>query len=178
MAITAELDPIVADLGDSLDECESALEANNAFELRRRVTRTRSEAIGYRRFLFPQRAALEKLAALPCDWLHDDDRQHLGTAADRAARMAEEVESIRERAGLMHETLTDLRAELIDQRSLIIAIAAMVFLPLTFITGLYGMNVEGLPYAHEPWAFDAITAGCALIAIGITAYFIWRHWTR
>ncbi|HWK36625.1 zinc transporter ZntB [Sphingomonas sp.] len=178
IAITAELDPIVADLGDQLDECESAIEASNAFELRRRVARVRSEAIQYRRFLFPQRAALDKLAALPCAWLHDDDRQHLATAADRAARMAEEVESIRERAGLTHESLTDLRAELIDQRSLIIAIAAMVFLPLTFITGLYGMNVHGLPYAQEPWAFDAISAICALIAVGITAYFIWRHWTR
>src|SRR3546814_2660793 len=54
-----------------------------------------------------QRAALEKLAALPVDWLHDDDRLHLAAAADRAARMAEELDSIRERAALMHEALTD-----------------------------------------------------------------------
>jgi zinc transporter len=80
-----------------------------------------SQAIGYRRFLVPQRAALEKLAACRCDWLRDDDRLHLSAAADRAARMAEELESIRERAALTHETLTDLRAEQIDQRSLIIA---------------------------------------------------------
>ena len=177
-AITEELDPVVADLGDQLDDIESKLDATSAFELRRTVNRVRIEAIGYRRFLFPQRAAIEKLAALPADWLHDDDRLHLSSAADRAARMAEEVDAIRERAGLMHETLTDLRGELIDQRSLVIAIAAMVFLPLTFLTGLYGMNVEGLPYAHEPWAFDAIMAACAVIAAGITSWFVWRHWTR
>lgn len=177
-AITEELDPVVADLGDSLDECEAEIEANRAFELRRRVTRTRVEAIGYRRFLFPQRTALEKLAALPLGWLHDDDRQHLISAADRAARMAEEVDAIRERSGLMHETLTDLRAELIDQRSLVIAIAAMVFLPLTFLTGLYGMNVHGLWFADQPWAFDAIVGLCAAIAIGVTGYFIKQHWTR
>ena len=52
--------------------------------------------------------------------------------------MAEELESIRERSSLMHEALTDLRAEQIDSRSLVISIVAMVFLPLTFITGLYG----------------------------------------
>jgi zinc transporter len=177
MAITAALDPVVADLGDSLDEIESEIEAHNAFELRRRVNRTRIEAIQYRRFLFPQRAALEKLGALPCEWLHTDDRQHLSTAADRAARMAEEVDAIRERAGLMHETLTDLRGELIDQRSLVIAIAAMVFLPLTFLTGLYGMNVDGLWFAREPWAFDAIVGICVAIAVGVTGYFIRRHWT-
>ena len=177
-SITEELDPVVADLGDALDECESKLEASRAFELRRHVNRVRIEAIGYRRFLFPQRAALEKLAALPAEWLQDDDRVHLSSAADRAARMAEEVEAIRERAGLMHETLTDLRGELIDQRGLVIAIAAMIFLPLTFLTGLYGMNVDGLPYAHESWAFDAILGICVAIAVGITGWFTWKHWTR
>ncbi|MFD1787440.1 CorA family divalent cation transporter [Sphingomonas floccifaciens] len=177
-AITEELDPVVADLGDRLDVCETQIEAIRAFRLRQRVNRVRIEAIGYRRFLAPQRAALEKLAALPVDWMHDDDRVHLSSAADRAARMAEEVEAIRERAGLMHETLTDLRGELIDQRSLVIAIAAMIFLPLTFLTGLYGMNVEGLPYAKEPWAFDAILGLCAAIAAAITGWFSWRHWTR
>jgi zinc transporter len=177
-AITADLDPVVADLGDSLDDCEQQLDADHVFELRRGVTRVRIEAINYRRFLAPQRTALERLAGLPGDWLADDDRMHLNAAADRAARMAEELEAIRERASLMHEALTDLRAEQLDQRSLVIAIAAMVFLPLTFLTGLYGMNVKGLPYAEKPWAFDAILAACVVIALGITAWFVRRHWTR
>jgi zinc transporter len=175
-AITANLDPDVADLGDTLDDCEADLDADKVFELRRHVTKVRVAAIGYRRFLAPQRAALEKLAALPCDWLQDDDRLHLNAAADRAARMAEELESIRERAALMHEALTDLRAEQIDSRALIISIAAMIFLPLTFLTGLYGMNVKGLPYADEPWAFDAITAVCTVISVVIVIYFVRRHW--
>lgn len=90
--------------------------------------------------------------------------------------MAEELESIRERAALIHETLTDLRAEQIDQRSLIIAIVAMVFLPLTFITGLLGMNVAGIPFAHEPWAFWGVFWLCVVMAVVIAAYFIRRHW--
>jgi zinc transporter len=175
-AITEELDPVVADLGDSLDDCEEQITSGHAFELRRMVNRARSQAIGLRRFLNPQRAALEKLAAMPNDWLGDDDRLHLSAAADRAARMAEELESIRERAALVHETLTDLRAEQIDQRSLIIAVAAMVFLPLTFITGLLGMNVAGIPFAHEPWAFWGVFWLCVVMAVAIAFYFIRRHW--
>jgi zinc transporter len=175
-AITEELDPMVAELGDSLDDCEEQLVGGHVFELRRQVNHTRSQAIGYRRFLYPQRTALEKLAGIPGDWLSEDDRLHLSAAADRAARMAEELESIRERAALTHETLTDLRSEQIDQRSLIIAIVAMVFLPLTFITGLLGMNVAGIPFAHEPWAFWGVFWFCVAIAVVITAYFVRRHW--
>ncbi|MCP3734968.1 zinc transporter ZntB [Sphingomonas sp. RP10(2022)] len=175
-AITSDLDPHVADLGDELDDCEERLDANRIFDLRRTVTRVRIAAIGYRRFLSPQRAALEKLGTLPGGWLAEDDRRHLAAAADRAARMAEELESIRERAALMHEALTDLRAEQLDTRSLVISIVAMVFLPLTFITGLYGMNVADLPYAQEPWAFDAIMALCGGIAAVVVGYFVQRHW--
>lgn len=177
-AITADLDPVVADLGDDLDDCEQQLDASRVFKLRRNVSRVRVESINYRRFLNPQRAALEKLATLPGDWLGPDDRAHLAAAADRAARMAEELEAIRERASLMHEALTDLRAEQIDRRGLIISIAAMVFLPLTFLTGLYGMNVDGLWFAKEPWAFDAIVALCVVIAVCVTGWFVAKHWFR
>ncbi|OQW47883.1 MAG: magnesium transporter CorA [Proteobacteria bacterium SG_bin6] len=178
VAITEELDPDVADLGDQLDDCEAMLDPGMVFELRRTVTRVRSQAIGYRRFLSPQRATLEKLAALPVGWLRDDDRLHLVAAADRAARMAEELEAIRERAALTHEALTDLRAEQIDARALIISIVAMVFLPLTFLTGLLGMNVKGIPYAEKPWAFDGVVAVCVLLAVGITLFFVARRWFR
>lgn len=177
-AITADLDPEVADLGDALDDCEADLDADRIFQLRREVTKVRVKAIGYRRFLFPQRAAIEKLAALPIVWLEDDDRVHLNAAADRAARMAEELESIRERSALMHEALTDLRAEQIDQRSLVISVVAMIFLPLTFLTGLLGMNVKGIPYAEQPWAFDGVIWVCVAIALAISTYFIRRSWFR
>jgi zinc transporter len=176
-AITADLDPHVANLGDQLDDCEEGLEGTKIVELRRQVNRVRRTAIGYRRFMEPQRGALEKLAALPGDWLAEEDRVHLSAAADRAARMAEELESIRERAALVGDELSELRAEQLDQRGLVLSIAAMIFLPLTFITGLYGMNVEGLPYATQPWAFDAIAWGCLAIAVAVSAFFIVRRWT-
>lgn len=175
-SITADLDPEVADLGDELDDCEADLDADRVFELRRMVNKVRVKSIGYRRFLTPQRTAIEKLAALPVGWLEGDDRLHLTAAADRAARMAEELESIRERSALMHETLTDLRSEQIDQRSLIISVVAMIFLPLTFLTGLLGMNVKGIPYADAPWAFDGVVWVCVAISGAISAYFIRRHW--
>ena len=176
--ITAELDPLVAAFGDSLDESETSLESDSIFELRRTVNQVRARSIGYRRFLSPQRSALEKLATLDAPWLAEDDRQHLSAAADRAARMAEELEAIRERASLTHDALTDLRAEQIDNRALLISVIAMVFLPLTFVTGLYGMNVQGIWFADQPWAFDAIIALCGAVALLVAIWFVRQHWFR
>jgi zinc transporter len=176
--ITARLDPHVADLGDTLDDCEAALDPARAWEMRRTITRIRSDAIFYRRFIAPQREALSNLAELNCHWLEADDRLHLREAADRFARMAEELEAIRERAALIHEQLTDLRAEQLDSRTLILSIVAMVFLPLTFITGLLGMNVAGIPYANAPWAFWAVVGFCSALALGVIGWFVTAHWLR
>jgi zinc transporter len=177
-AISKQLDPEVAGLGDTLDDCETDLSPEKIYGHRGTITRIRADAIAYRRFVAPDRDALQTLAAMDFEWLAEDDRLHIREAADRFARMAEELEAVRERAALLHEQLTDMRAEQLDQRSLIISIVALVFLPLTFLTGLLGMNVKGIPYAEEPWAFWAVVAVCVSIAVPIILYFSRKHWLR
>lgn len=175
-AISVELDPKVADLGDQLDDCEGMLDSGNIYELRRNIASIRSQAIVLRRFVAPDRDALGQMAQLEFDWISKDDRLHLREAADRFARMAEELEAVRERAALLHEQLTDLRAEMIDQRSLGIAVTAFIFLPLTFVTGLLGMNVEGIPFASHPQAFWGVVGFCAVIGAVVLAWFSRRRW--
>ncbi|WP_442679296.1 zinc transporter ZntB [Sphingomonas sp. ASY06-1R] len=178
MIITKRVDPVIAALGDLVDDCELALEPEHAYDTRRKIAEARSDAIVYRRFVAPQREALSRLAELDAPWLEEDDRLHLREAADRFARMAEELEAVRERSALIHEQLTDLRSEQIENRALLLSIVALIFLPLTFLTGLLGMNVEGIPGAHESWAFWGVVGFCGLIAAGITAWFSYAHWFR
>jgi zinc transporter len=175
-AISTDLDPRVADLGDQLDDCEGMLDGGDIYALRRKIAWIRSQAIVLRRFVAPDRDALGAMAQLEFEWISKDDRLHLREAADRFARMAEELEAVRERAALLHEQLTDLRAEKIDQRSLAIAVTAFIFLPLTFVTGLLGMNVEGIPFAKDPWAFWGVVGFCIAIGALVMGWFTWRHW--
>jgi len=177
-AISQELDPQVAALGDALDDCETELEARAVYRLRGRIAQIRSQAIAFRRFVSPNRDALATLATLDFDWLAEDDRIHIREAADRFARMTEELEAVRERAALLHEQITDLRGELIEGRSLLISIVALIFLPLTFITGLFGMNVTGIPIAEAPNAFWQITALCVGLALLTAGYFAAKSWLR
>ena len=171
-AITDGLDPEVAGLGDELDDLEVKLEMG----MRRHVSRIRAQAIAYRRFVSPQRVALERLATTPCSWLDDDDRLHLREASDRFARMAEELESVRERSAIVHEELTDLRAEMIDSRGLFVSVLALIFLPLTFVTGLFGMNFDYLPFRAIPGAFMYTVWGSLALAVGMSLFFVRRHW--
>ncbi len=176
--ITTELDPKIASIGDVVDACEVALDTSQVHSTRRKVAAMRSQAISYRRFVAPQRQALERLALAPFTWLDDDDRLHLRDSTDRCARMTEELEAVRERAALMHDELTDRRAEQMDARALLISIVALIFLPLTFLTGLLGMNVKGIPFADEPWGFWGVVGVCIVMALAVIAWFVRARWIR
>lgn len=173
--ISAQLDPKVAELGDTVDFCEARLDAKRAHAVRRRVSRARSDAIAYRRFIVPQLHAVEALANTTADWVEPDDREHLREAQDRFARMAEELEAVRERAALISEELTDLRAEQMDRRALLVSIVALVFLPLTFITGLFGMNTR-VPWEQEIDGFWIVLSACGVLAALLLGWFARRHW--
>lgn len=175
-AISIELDPKIVELGEELDNCEEAIESGDVYSLRRRIAVLRSRAIALRRFIAPDRNALATMAQLEFAWISHEDRLHLRDAADRFARMAEELEAVRERAALLHEQLTDLRTEQIDRRSLAIAVVAFIFLPLTFVTGLLGMNVAGIPFADHEWAFWGVVAFCLVISAAVLGWFAVRQW--
>lgn len=174
--ISDALDPRVADLGDELDAVESRILDTGHRGERHLVSALRATAISYRRFLAPQRQALERLMTMPADWLAPEDRVHLQEAADRCARMVEELEAVRERAALAHEALTDLRAEHMNRQALLLAIVALIFLPLTFVTGLLGMNVVGIPFAHESWAFWGVVAFCLAVGGAVGIWFKATGW--
>ena len=176
-AISKQLDPQVAALGDELDDCESGFEPREVYRLRTTIARIRSEAIAFRRFVAPDRDALQTLAHLDFDWIAEEDRLHIREAADRFARMTEELEAVRERAALLHEQLTDMRGEQMEVRSLVLSIVALIFLPLTFITGAMGMNVR-VPGQDSPHAFNIVMGICALITVGVTVYFARIHWLK
>lgn len=52
----------------------------------------------------------------------------------------------------------------------------LIFLPLTFITGLLGMNVEGIPFAAHSYAFWGVAGLCVVIALGVPGWFAVRQW--
>jgi zinc transporter len=168
--MTARLDSVIADLGDTADVLESDVIEGRVEDVRARIGRVRRAAIEMRRYISPQRDALSGLLLGRHDWLHEDDRLQIGEAINRVIRMVEELDSVRERTAVLTEQLADIRAEAMNERALILAVASAVFLPLTFVTGLLGMNVEGIPFAHERWAFAGVLASC--LALGI-ALWVW-----
>ncbi len=177
-AISKQLDAVIADVGDRLDAVEEALAEDESTDQRRDTNAIRAQAIAFRRFVAPERVALQELADLPCGWLDDRDRSDIREAANRFARMTEELDTIRERAALVSEQLAQFGAKVMERRSFVLSIVALIFLPLTFFTGLLGINVEGIWYADHPFAFNGVLIICALMTVVLSAFFVAAHWFR
>jgi len=178
---------IVDKLGDRIspviDQLDEALESVEAhFEARRDVTYTsdftslRRQAVRIRRFLAPQRDGLERLSKQSSALLSDPDRFELREEADRLTRYLEDLDLIRERAMVAQEELIAKYAQEQNSRMYLLAIVAALFLPLSFLTGLMGMNVAGLPGTESPWSFAILVLLMCGVAVGILGLFKWKRW--
>lgn len=163
-------------IGDSLDTLETEIdeleqEILSAYtaELRPKIADCRRQAIVIRRYLSPQREALYRLQIEDTKWLSNEDKVHLREGNDRIIRYIEDLDSMRERSAITQEELSTRLGEQINQRTYALTVVAIIFLPLTFITGLLGINVDGIPGAKYHAAFGVVCLILLGISIGLYA---------
>jgi zinc transporter len=82
---------------------------------------------------------------------------------DTITRLAEDLDTIRERAIVVQEQIIEQRAEVMSQRLCVLANISATFLPLDFLTGLFGINIGGMPGTDSPYAFWAFSGFLILI---------------
>lgn len=166
------VDAIESQLDSAEDEI--ALGASSAF--RSRLSSLRRKIAGVRRFLAPQRDALDRFHRHNVDVFDEDAAQELRDEADRITRYLEDLDLARERAVLIQEELLSQIAQEQNSRMYVLSVVAAIFLPLTFVTGLLGMNVGGLPGLESPWGFYGSLVIMLLAAIGLLVFFRWKRW--
>lgn len=157
---------VIGELDEQLDDVEEATTLGIDATIRGRLVELRRQAIALRRYLAPQRDALARLSTERIEWLGDTERLQLREVHDRTVRFVEDLDEARERAAVTQEQIASQLAEQLNERMYALSIVAGIFLPLSFATGLLGINVAGMPGAETSWAFDAVCAGLVVMAIG------------
>jgi zinc transporter len=161
---------------DQVEAFEEALASGISAELRTGISALRRQTAKVRRFLAPQREALEALARLARDRLGEVQAANLREQSDRIARYVEDLDLVRERAVVLHEELLNRNAEQQNARMYLLAIVTAIFLPITFITGLFGMNVAGLPGTEDTHAFEIVVLVMLASLIAVVIWMKRRHW--
>lgn len=170
------MEPTFRELDEVVDEAEDEVVTAPDPSLRGRLVDIRRRAIMLRRYIAPQRDALGALRAADFGWIDGVSRRHLQDACDRLTRFVEELDSVRERAQIIHDELKNSMADKLNRNMYVLSIVAAVFLPLGFLTGLFGINVGGIPGAEMPMAFVWFSVILAVIVSVQVALFRWLKW--
>jgi zinc transporter len=166
----------VDSIEDRIEEAEDEISGGKAPGFRQRLSALRRQIAEVRRFLAPQRDALDRLTRQSNQWVSDSEAHYLRQEADRITRFLEDLDLARERAVVLQEELLSLIAQEQNARMYVLSVIAAIFLPLTFITGLLGMNVGGLPGLENSAGFTWSIVVMLVAGAGLWLFFRWKKW--
>ncbi len=165
--MTGKVDALVSDLSDLVDSQEEQADADERFTPEHgQMLHIRRRAAGLRRFLAPQRDIFGQLTRSRLSWFADDDADYWNELNNRLTRYLEELELIRERVGLVLETESRRMSERMNRTMYRFGIVTGIFLPMSFLTGLLGINVGGIPGSESPYGFLVACLLMAGVALG------------
>lgn len=171
--IVWRLVPVIEDLRDQCDDLEDQMVGPTPDPERGQIANIRRSAILLKRYIAPQREAMASLLAAKVTWLDEDDRAQMAEAANQLQRYIEDLDAVRERAMIIQEELGTRSSERLSRAIYLMSIFTVLFLPLNFVTGLLGMNVEGLPTGDRPFGFYEVLA-VIVIVIGVEILLLRR----
>ncbi len=153
------------ELDEECDDIEEVLIDGPSPELRGRIAQARRRVILFRRHIGPQRDALGQLARNEdVGFLDKTDRRRLAEAYERLTRVIEEADALRDRLGVVRDELQNALSERLNRNLYMLSVISVVFLPLSFLTGLLGTNVGGIPGNNWPFGFWVVSAGLVTLA--------------
>lgn len=135
------------------------------------LPRLRREVIKMRRHLAPMADALTDLANLEHPVLPRDIGIRLRDNASRARRSLEELSEVNERLNALSDHMDLRQAARLERNGYRLSIVAAIFLPLGFLTGLFGVNVGGMPLVSDPYGFWWLTGATVAMAL-VTALIL------
>ena len=144
--------------------------------VRYELAQLRKHTIKIRRYMAPQREALNRLTTEQLTWLDEMSRLRLREISDRQIRHIEDIDEVRERAAMAQEELLSRVSEQMNSRMYVLSIVAAIFLPLGFFTGLMGINVGGMPGVESATAFWIVVSMCAGIMACLGLIFRFKKW--
>tara|TARA_B100000989_G_scaffold298692_1_gene289178 strand:+ start:20021 stop:20998 length:978 start_codon:yes stop_codon:yes gene_type:complete len=174
--LTQRMSDVIDNIDEQVGNLEEEVISQESRLLRPKIAELRRQCISIRRFLAPQREALNKLYSNQSPFLTPEDRLMIRETTDRVQRYIEDLDSARERAAITQEELASRLSEQLDKRMYMLSLVAVVFLPLGFITGLLGINVAGMPGTEDKFAFWWVCILLGAIFIGIVGFLRSRKW--
>ncbi|ORM55252.1 zinc transporter ZntB [Pantoea conspicua] len=174
-ALTDHTSEFIEVLHDKIIEMEDAL-LDQRMPARGELGLLRKQLIVMRRYMAPQRDVYARLASEKLGWMDDSERRRMQEIADRLGRGLDDLDAGVARTAILADEVASQMAESMNRRTYTMSLMAMIFLPATFLTGLFGVNLGGIPGGEWRYGFTIFCLLLVILALSVAGYLRKRRW--
>jgi magnesium transporter len=167
--------PILDKIGHKLDALEDDVFEGRSEEVVRDISNVKQEIISYRKIIKPERSTLRLLERHVERFLPEELELYFDDIVDASERIWDYLDNYKEVVEALEDTNESVIAHRQNDVLRVLTVFSVVLLPLTLITGFFGMNVR-FPGFDTAWAFWTIFAGMVLTLLGLLVFFRYKRW--
>ena len=168
--------PILESYGDHAEALEDRLIDRAERSTINDIHKFKRELLMIRREVWPMREVVSSLQREPHECVSDTTRVYLRDLYDHVIQIIDIIEIYREIASDLTETHMSSVSNRMNEIMKVLTMIGTIFIPLTFLAGVYGMNFRFLPEIEQPWAYPAFWAVCLVVAGVMVVWFRRRKW--
>lgn len=169
--------PIVDTIADSLESIEDAMLEGSGRDQLHQLYARRRQLVQLHRIVGPERDLIRELAR-EREIIDEEAYRYLQDVGDHLARVQDSIDTYREVAASVMDIYLSSQSNRMNEIMKQLTVVATIFMPLTLISGIYGMNVlKGMwPPFDASWSFAAVVVSMVAIAVAMSAYFRRKNW--
>ncbi|MCX5963143.1 MAG: magnesium/cobalt transporter CorA [Cyanobacteria bacterium] len=174
--------PVLEAYGEALELLEDEVVANPTVHTLEKIHQMKRDLITLRRAIWPQRDAINSLIRDENPLIGDEVRLHLRDCYDHSVQVMDMVETYREVASSLMDVYLSSVSNRMNEIMKFLTVISSIFIPLTFIAGVYGMNFNteksrfNMPELNEPYGYVICLGLMAIVAVGMVTFFWRKGW--
>ena len=167
---------IVEEVGERIEELERKVSVRPGNEDLHTLQEIRSLLITVNRYTTPTRELAGRLNTLQNELIDKGTRRYINDLQDHTVYIADSINTFRDMLTNLENTYHAGQNARMTQVMKLLTIISTIFIPLTFIVGVYGMNFDHMPELHLPYGYYMIMGFMAVISLGMLIWFRRKRW--
>jgi len=167
---------ILDEVAEQIEELESQLEGSPTPETQRRIHLLKHELLHIRKNIWPLREAVREFEQIESQLVSDEVRQFLSDVRDHTFQVIDTLDTYREMVSGLQDLYLSAISNRMNEVMKVLTIIATIFIPLTFIAGIYGMNFQYMPELTWRPAYFIALGVMVITAFGMVAFFHRKKW--
>lgn len=163
-------------IGQQIEQIEEQIYNSNTGQEFRKIQRLKKELIFLRKALYPLRDALNKLIKDESGFIDPANERFFSDVYSHVAHLIDSLDTYRDLTSSLMDIYMNTQNTRLNEVMKVLTVISTIFIPLTFIVGVYGMNFQFMPELHWKFSYPVVWAVMLMVTIGMVFYFRYKKW--